>query len=116
MKKKVALYCRIATANQLCNESIEIQVQQQSLLCYADKENLEVFKVYFDIGYKGNNLTRPGFCRMIADAEKGMFDAILVKNLNRLYRGNILCCPKFPVPVISMDAQLYKQVSHIKIR
>ena len=106
---RVAIYCRIATMSQTDINCFAIQVQQDVLISYAHQRNFEITKIYADIGYKGHDLMRPGFCEMIKDAQHGMFDAVLVKNPERLFRGNIQMFPKLPVPVISTDSQDFKQ-------
>lgn len=106
---KVAAYCRIATANQVDADCFTIQAQQDVLFQYAHQKNFEITKVYSDIGYKGHDLMRPGFCEMMKDAQQGLFDAVLVKNLDRLFRCSPFTYPQFPVPVICVDLQNIKK-------
>lgn len=112
---RVAVYCRIATASQTDTDCFAIQAQQDTLISYARQKNFEITKIYADIGYKGHDLMRPGFCEMIRDAQQGLFDAILVKNPDRLFRGNSFLAPSLPVPVVYTDLQSTKKI-HINDR
>lgn len=106
---RVAIYCRIATASQTDADNFAIHAQRDVLISYARQRDFEITKIYTDIGYKGHDLMRPGLCEMIKDAEQGMFDAVLVRNPTRLFRGSILMFPKLPVSVIFADIQNFKQ-------
>ena len=106
---RVALYCRIATATQKDMDDFAIQSQQHILIQYANQNKLEIIKIYSDIGYKGHDLMRPGFFEMLKDAQQGLFDAILVKNPDRLFRGNSLFYSKLSIPVICTDLQNIKK-------
>ena len=105
MSMRVAIYCRIATTNQTDTDCLAIQMQKDNLISYARQKNFEITKIYTDIGYKGHDLMRPGLCEMLKDAHQRVFDAILVKNPDRLFRGNSLQAPRLPVPVICTDFQ-----------
>ena len=107
---RVAVYCRIATASQTDTDCFAIQAQQDTLISYARQKNFEITKICADIGYKGHDLMRPGLCEMIKDAHQGLFDAILVKNPDRLFRGNSFLAPRLPVPVVCTDLQSAKKI------
>ena len=108
MQKKVAIYCRVATAKQLETSHLAEQAQQEYLLQVARKRQFEVVAIYSDIGFSGHDLSRPAYTRMIADAKAGNFDTILVKNMKRLYRRSILRFPDFPVQIISVDERIHQ--------
>ena len=96
---KVAIYLRVASADQL--DVLEVTaVQRRALEQYACSHNMEIHSVYSDIGLKGHDLERPDLSRLLADAQKGLFDAILVENCSRLYRGK---GENISVPVISLN-------------
>lgn len=76
MKKKVAIYCRVATTNQLETSQTAEQSQQKYLLQFANEHQLEVTAIYSNIGFTGHDLNRPAYTRMIAAARKGCFNAI----------------------------------------
>lgn len=106
MEKKVAIYCRVHKGGDSEMVKHTLRLQQKYLTDFASEHGYSVFKVYSDIGYAGHDLTRPEFMQMLNDAKERAFDAILVVNENRLYRGNIANIPYMPVPVIIPDCPI----------
>jgi len=83
---KVAIYIRVSTKEQAV-EGYSIEEQEKLGREYCKDNNHEVFKVYSDKGISGKNITgRPGIRALMADAEKGLFDILLVWKVNRLSR------------------------------
>lgn len=101
MEKKIAIYCRVDKGGDLEMTKFTVRLHEKHLTDFASEHGYSVFKIYSNIGYAGHDLTRPEVVRMFNDAKRGAFDAILVANQNRLYRGNIANIPKLPVPVIT---------------
>lgn len=79
---RVALYCRVSTDKQ------ELSNQREVLEQAARARGWEIVAVYEDIGSgaKGN---REGFQRMLRDAARRRFDAVLVWALDRLSREGL---------------------------
>lgn len=71
------------------NGSVSIENQKIILNKYAEVNGWNVEKVYSDAGFSGGNFDRPGFEVMLADAEKGAIDMILVKDLSRFGRDYV---------------------------
>ena len=103
MNKRAALYCRIDRGTSIENAHFAIEHQIAYLTSFAKKHHDTVIDIYSDIGFPGHDLTRPELNRMKQAAEKGMFDAILVVNRDRLFRGRWTEAPTFPVPIIVAD-------------
>ena len=83
---RVALYLRVSTAEQAQGHSLDSQ--RNALTAWAAKEGWEVVAVHEDPGASGTSVTgRPGFQRIIADAQAGKFDAILVLKVDRFARN-----------------------------
>lgn len=101
MKKRIAIYCRVDKGGELQMAYHAVQLQKEYLTDFASKHGYSIFKIYSDIGYAGHDLTRPEFVEMLHDAKRGAFDAILVVNENRLYRGEIANIGELPIPVIT---------------
>lgn len=101
MEKRIAIYCRVDKGGDSQMILHAVQLQKKYLTDFALKHGCSISKIYSDIGYAGHDLTRPAFTQMVNAAKKGAFDAILVVNHNRLYRGNLLNIQKLPVPVIT---------------
>jgi DNA invertase Pin-like site-specific DNA recombinase len=76
--------------NTLQNDSTSIENQRALLTEYADLQGWNVAQVYSDDGYSGGSFdNRPAFRRMVRDAEAGLIDLILVKDLSRFGRDYI---------------------------
>jgi len=83
---KVAIYCRVASADQLSLDS-----QRERLISYAIENGFEedTLKVYADNGYSGLNFTRPAFAEMECDIDAGVIGAVIVRNESRISRSAI---------------------------
>ena len=83
-KKKVAIYCRVASKNR-----IEIKKQKEILKNYCNENNYEIYKIYIDNGYSGLDVNRPNYNKLLNDLKKNMFDTIIVRDMSRLGRSII---------------------------
>ena len=86
--KTAALYYRVArkqTDGLLFDNQIEL------LLCYANKQGLDSFILYADVGKNGNTLDRPALNRLKEDIEAGRIGKLIVFNTSRIARNYILC-------------------------
>ncbi len=82
---RAAIYARFSSSRQR-EESIEDQVR----VCrsYAAAHGMEVAHVYSDEARSGTDASRrPGFQRCIADAQRGLFDALIVYKVDRFARN-----------------------------
>lgn len=76
--KRVALYCRVSTEEQ-ASEGYSISAQKQTLRQYAILYGWEVVDEYIDEGISGKDIKgRPAMQRLIADVDKGKYQAVLV--------------------------------------
>ncbi len=82
---KAALYIRVSTEEQ-AEEGFSIPAQAKQLSDYCIKNDIDVYKIYADEGISGQKENRPQFQRMIKDAEKKLFDIILVHKFDRFAR------------------------------
>lgn len=82
-KMNVVAYARFSSDNQRI-ESIDAQLRAIKEFCL--KENYQLVDVYSDEVRSGLSDERPGFLRMIDDAEKNKFQAIIVHKLDRFSR------------------------------
>lgn len=89
MANIAAIYCRLSREDGDNKESNSISSQKEMLTEYAKSNGYDVFKIYVDDGYSGTNFNRPGFQVMLVDADKHLFDTILVKDLSRFGRNYI---------------------------
>lgn len=85
---KVGIYARISQSeDKQFNVSIENQIEGISSFC--KKNNYPITKIYKDISYSGSDFNRPGFKKMIEDAEEKIIDTIIVKDLSRFGRNHL---------------------------
>lgn len=71
---RVAIYARVSTANN----GQDPTMQTRELREYAERRGWKVFAEYVDIGISGTKETRPELDRLMADAHRRRFDAVVV--------------------------------------
>ena len=67
----VAIYCRVSTTEQ------SVEMQRLDLQRYCEQRGLEVFQEYADEGVSGIKDRRPALDRLMDDARKRLFGAVL---------------------------------------
>jgi len=82
-RRRAAAYERYSSDNQR-DESIE--AQDRAIREYAEKNNIEIVKVYNDRAKSATTDKRPGFQEMIQDSALGLFDTLIVHKLDRFSR------------------------------
>ena len=80
------IYARFSSDKQTEN-SIEAQVR--ACEDYAEIHGYTINKIYSDEAVSAKNDRRPEFQKMIKDAEKGLFQTVLVHKYNRFARRMI---------------------------
>ncbi|MDI3478550.1 MAG: site-specific recombinase, partial [Thermoanaerobacterium sp.] len=81
---KAAAYCRYSSDNQR-EESIEAQIR--AIKEYAERNNIEIIKIYADEARSATTDDRPQFLQMIKDSEINIFQAVIVHKLDRFARN-----------------------------
>lgn len=81
-QKRVALYCRVSTADQSCER------QERDLLTFAERAGYEVVGVYKETG-SGAKLDRAERKKVMALAQVRQIDAVLVTELSRWGRSTL---------------------------
>ena len=85
-KIPVAVYCRVSTKAERQSDSLENQIAHYTEKIGGDP-HYELVEIYYDFGISGYKAARPGFQRMIADAETGRFHLIITKAITRFARN-----------------------------
>ena len=80
--KKSAIYCRVASADQLSMEA-----QKDRLCQYAVENGYDNLDFYIDNGYSGLNYDRPAFSRLEADIQAGLIEAVIIRDVTRISRN-----------------------------
>jgi len=86
---RAGLYFRLSRDEDSAKESNSITNQRKILTAYAEEHHFKVIDEYIDDGVSGTTFDRPGFNRMIEDAQAGKINVIIVKDLSRLGRNYI---------------------------
>ncbi len=91
MKLKAAIYCRLSKEDldkeNEGQESQSIINQTMMLLDYVEKNDFELYDIYKDDDYSGLYDDRPGFEKLIHDAEAKKFDVVISKSQSRFTRN-----------------------------
>ena len=78
---KAAIYTRVSTADQ------NVGMQLDELRAYCERRGLEVAEEYVDSAVSGAKESRPALNRLLADARRRRFDAVLVYRYDRFARS-----------------------------
>lgn len=81
-----AVYCRVSTKTERQSDSLENQIAHYTEAVKNDPR-YELVEIYYDYGISGYKNARPGFQRMMEDAEKGRFQQIITKAITRFARN-----------------------------
>jgi len=84
-KKKVAIYCRVARADE---DALKHQVR--TLVQFAVDKGYNGIYVYQDNGEGGHYIDRPAFNQLNADMLAGKIQTVVIKDLSRIARNFIL--------------------------
>lgn len=79
---KTAVYARVSTLN---GQDPEMQLRE--LREYCRRRNWEISREYVDVGISGTKEKRPQLDRLIADAHRRHFDAVVVWRFDRFARS-----------------------------
>ena len=84
----IAAYCRVSTDKS--DQLNSLETQKEFFLEYTKRTGDNLIKLYADEGISGTKIkNRKEFQRMLADAEKGLFDMVAVKDISRFARNTV---------------------------
>ena len=78
---KVATYGRVRTAEQ------NAAMQLDELRAYCQRRQWDIVEEFTDSGVSGSKESRPALNRLLADAKRRKFDAVLVYRYDRFARS-----------------------------
>lgn len=78
---RVAIYGRVSTAEQ------SAAMQLEELRDYCQRRQWQIAEEFIDTGVSGSKESRPALNRLLADAKRRKFDAILVYRYDRFARS-----------------------------
>ena len=80
---KIALYARVSTSDK----GQDPEVQLRELREYCNRRGLQISAEYVDTGVSGAKDSRPQLNRLMADASKRKFGAVVVWKFDRFARS-----------------------------
>ena len=84
----IAAYCRVSTDKS--DQLNSLETQKQFFTEYVQRTGDHLVKVYADEGISGTKIkNRKEFLQMMADAEHGLFDMVVVKDISRFARNTV---------------------------
>ena len=84
----IAAYCRVSTDKE--DQLNSLETQKEFFLEYTKRTGDNLIKLYAEEGISGTKIkNRKEFQRMLADAEKGLFDMVVVKDISRFARNTV---------------------------
>lgn len=85
---RIAAYCRVSTEKDEQLDSLENQ--KVFFTEYAERNGHKLVRLYADEGISGTSLKkRDQFVRLIQDAQLGLFEMVVVKDVSRLARNTV---------------------------
>src|SRR5579862_9715369 len=81
---RLAIYARVSTEEQREGQTIDSQVSELERHCR--EKGWPVTGIYKDEGWSGGVMERPELDRLRDDAQKGVFGAVLINDVDRLAR------------------------------
>ena len=78
---RIAIYARVSTKDQSC------ELQVRDLRCYCAARRFDLVHEYIDVGQSGAKDSRPQLNKLMDDARKRQFDAIVVWRFDRSARS-----------------------------
>lgn len=84
----IAAYCRVSTEKEAQLESLTNQ--KEFFTAYAQRHGHALVRLYADAGISGTSLKkRDAFRQLLLDAEKGLFQQVVVKDISRFARNTV---------------------------
>lgn len=84
----IAAYCRVSTDKE--DQLNSLEAQKEFFQEYTSRTGDNLVRLYADEGISGTKIkNRKEFLRMMSDAEHGLFDLVVVKDISRFARNTV---------------------------
>lgn len=84
----IAAYCRVSTEKE--DQLNSLEAQKRFFLDYTARTGNSLVRLYADEGISGTKIkNRKQFLQMMRDAESGVFDMLVVKDISRFARNTV---------------------------
>jgi site-specific DNA recombinase len=104
-----ASYIRVSTEEQ-AEKGTSIAHQRESIEGWLKALGFSLFEHYIDDGYSGGNMTRPALQRLLRDAERSLFQGVVVYKTDRLSR-NIKDIVRIVLDVLDSHRLVFRSVT-----
>lgn len=84
----IAAYCRVSTDKE--DQLNSLDAQKRFFTEFTEKNGHTLVRLYADEGISGTKIkNRKEFLRLLKDAESGLFDMVVVKDISRFARNTV---------------------------
>lgn len=84
----IATYCRVSTDKS--DQLNSLEAQKSFFIEYTKKNGHNLVRLYADEGISGTKTkNRKEFLRLMHDAQHGLFDMVVVKDISRFARNTV---------------------------
>ncbi len=83
---RIAGYCRVSTDDQ-AESGHSLDAQRRAIEEFCARKGWDLVEIYTDAGISGSLDARPALQRLLADAEAGRFEVVVVHAIDRFYRS-----------------------------
>jgi len=84
----IAAYCRVSTDKS--DQLNSLEAQKKFFTEYTEKNGHNLVRLYADEGISGTKIkNRKEFLRLMRDAQQGLFDMVVVKDISRFARNTV---------------------------
>lgn len=84
----IAAYCRVSTDKE--DQLNSLEAQKEFFAEYTKRTGDNLMRLYADEGISGTKIkNRKEFLHMMSDAERGLFDMVVVKDISRFARNTV---------------------------
>ncbi len=84
----IAAYCRVSTDKE--DQLNSLEAQKGFFTEYTEKNGHNLVRLYADEGISGTKIkNRTEFQRLMRDAQKGLFEMVVVKDISRFARNTV---------------------------
>lgn len=84
----IAAYCRVSTDKE--DQLNSLEAQKEFFAEYTKRTGDNLIRLYADEGISGTKIkNRKEFLHMMSDAERGLFDMVVVKDISRFARNTV---------------------------
>jgi DNA invertase Pin-like site-specific DNA recombinase/uncharacterized Zn finger protein len=88
IKMNIAAYCRVSTDKE--DQLNSLETQKEFFSEYTKRTGDVLVRLYADEGISGTKIkNRKEFLQMMSDAERGLFDMVVVKDISRFARNTV---------------------------